>query len=178
MSIFDSIKSAFSSKEEGEPDITTSPSQMLREAGIDPGGLEFDFGADSITVAGEISDESRRQEILDILAGTPGITAVHDNMQAPVPAPAEPEDETESDAAISPDEAVELQSPESGTRDAGDSAARTYTVQSGDTLWRIAEKMYGNGSSYMKIFEANTGLLEDPDRIFPGQELVIPELDD
>ena len=38
--------------------------------------------------------------------------------------------------------------------------------------------MYGNGSSYMKIFEANTPMLENPDKIFPGQELVIPELDD
>ena len=51
----------------------------------------------------------------------------------------------------------------------------TYTVQSGDTLWKISEQVYGDGSSYMKIFEANTGLLENPDQIFPGQELVIPQ---
>ena len=49
-------------------------------------------------------------------------------------------------------------------------------MRSGDTLWSISEKIYGNGSSYMKIFEANTGLLEDPDRILPGQELKIPDL--
>ena len=55
---------------------------------------------------------------------------------------------------------------------------RTYTVQSGDTLWKIADEMYGNGSKYMKIFDANTSLLEHPDRIFPGQELFIPDLDD
>ena len=54
--------------------------------------------------------------------------------------------------------------------------ARTYTVVSGDTLWKIAERMYGNGSHYMKIFEANSDVLESPDQIFPGQELVIPEL--
>jgi nucleoid-associated protein YgaU len=52
--------------------------------------------------------------------------------------------------------------------------SETYTVQSGDTLWKISEQVYGDGSSYMKIFEANTGLLENPDQIFPGQELVIP----
>ncbi len=57
-----------------------------------------------------------------------------------------------------------------------ESVTQTYTVQSGDTLWRISEKFYGNGSSYMKIFEANTGVLEDPDRILPGQELTIPDL--
>jgi len=54
--------------------------------------------------------------------------------------------------------------------------SETYTVQSGDTLWKIAEQVYGDGSSYMKIFEANTGLLENPDQIFPGQELLIPQL--
>lgn len=53
---------------------------------------------------------------------------------------------------------------------------RTCTVVSGDTLWRIAQRMYGDGSHYMKIFEANTAVLKDPDQIFPGQELVIPEL--
>ena len=54
--------------------------------------------------------------------------------------------------------------------------SETYTVQSGDTLWKISEQVYGDGSSYMKIFEANTGLLENPDQIFPGQELTIPRL--
>jgi nucleoid-associated protein YgaU len=67
------------------------------------------------------------------------------------------------------------QPPASGpTEDVG--GVRTYTVVSGDTLWRVAERVYGNGSHYMKIFEANAGLLKEPDQIFPGQKLVIPEL--
>ena len=53
-------------------------------------------------------------------------------------------------------------------------ASSTYTVQSGDTLWKIAETVYGDGSEFQKIFEANQELLESPDRIFPGQELTIP----
>ena len=53
-------------------------------------------------------------------------------------------------------------------------ASSTYTVQSGDTLWKIAETVYGDGSEHKKIFEANQDLLESPDRIFPGQELTIP----
>ena len=53
-------------------------------------------------------------------------------------------------------------------------APSTYTVQSGDTLWKIAETVYGDGSEHQKIFEANQDLLESPDRIFPGQELTIP----
>ena len=59
----------------------------------------------------------------------------------------------------------------------GEEESATYTVQSGDTLWKISEQVYGDGASYMKIFEANIGLLESPDQIFPGQELIIPQLD-
>ncbi len=54
----------------------------------------------------------------------------------------------------------------------------SYTVQSGDTLWIIAEIVYGDGSKYAKIFDANTDLLEQPDQILPGQKLLIPDLDD
>jgi len=53
---------------------------------------------------------------------------------------------------------------------------KEYTVQSGDTLWKISLEVYGDGSKYMEIFEANTGLLKSPDQVFPGQVLVIPEL--
>jgi len=72
-------------------------------------------------------------------------------------------------------EAPEPAEAEPAEAEAAEGGARTYTVLSGDTLWKIAERMYGNGSQYTKIFEANTDLLESPDRIFPGQELKIPE---
>jgi nucleoid-associated protein YgaU len=50
----------------------------------------------------------------------------------------------------------------------------SYTVQSGDTLFKIAEDVYGNGEAYPRIFEANRETLDSPDRIVPGQELRIP----
>ena len=51
---------------------------------------------------------------------------------------------------------------------------RIHKVVAGDTLSKIAKKYYGNGNDYMKIFNANKDKLKDPDKIFPGQELVIP----
>lgn len=54
---------------------------------------------------------------------------------------------------------------------APEAAANTYTVQSGDNLSKIGSKY---GVSWQAIFEANRDKIDNPDRIFPGQELVIP----
>ena len=50
-----------------------------------------------------------------------------------------------------------------------------HIVQKGESLWKIAEQHYGNGSKYMAIFEANRPMLSDPDKIYPGQALRIPK---
>ena len=53
-------------------------------------------------------------------------------------------------------------------------AARTYTVQAGDTLSKIAKDALGNANDYMKIFNLNKDQLTDPDKIKPGQVLKLP----
>ena len=50
-----------------------------------------------------------------------------------------------------------------------------HTVEKGDTLWAVSSKAYGDGSKYMKVFEANKPMLSDPDKIYPGQVLRIPQ---
>ncbi|MGO4913505.1 peptidoglycan-binding protein LysM [Leeuwenhoekiella sp. W20_SRS_FM14] len=55
--------------------------------------------------------------------------------------------------------------------------AQFHTVESGDTLSKIAKKFYGNAMKYPVIFEANKPMLKDPDKIYPGQMLRIPNLD-
>lgn len=50
----------------------------------------------------------------------------------------------------------------------------TYTVQSGDTLSKIAKHFYGDANEYMRIFYANRDQLDDPNKIQVGQELTIP----
>lgn len=51
---------------------------------------------------------------------------------------------------------------------------RTYTIVSGDTLWAIAKRYYGNGALYTKIYEANKSIIKNPNLIYPGQKVVIP----
>jgi len=61
----------------------------------------------------------------------------------------------------------------------GDIQGASYTVKSGDTLWEIAEGVYGDGTQWTKILEANkndVGLLVNGQQalIIPGQVLVLP----
>lgn len=57
-------------------------------------------------------------------------------------------------------------------------ASKFYTVEKGDTLSKIAKEQYGHANKYMAIFEANKPMLTHPDKIYPGQVLRIPPLDD
>lgn len=50
-----------------------------------------------------------------------------------------------------------------------------YEVKSGDNLSKIAKHFYGDANKYPKIFEANKPMLKDPDEIYPGQRLRIPD---
>ena len=54
-------------------------------------------------------------------------------------------------------------------------APKVHEVQSGDTLSSIARQHYGDANAYTQIFEANRPMLADPDEIYPGQVLIIPE---
>ena len=56
----------------------------------------------------------------------------------------------------------------------GNAQAFTHIVSDKDTLASIAERYYGDGSLYPKIFEANREILKDPDKIKIGQRLRIP----
>ncbi len=56
--------------------------------------------------------------------------------------------------------------------------AKYHTVVSGDTLSAIAKTYYGNAMKYPMIFEANKPMLADPDKIYPGQVLRIPALEE
>ncbi|HEY0712667.1 MAG TPA: LysM peptidoglycan-binding domain-containing protein [Polyangia bacterium] len=68
----------------------------------------------------------------------------------------------------------DVQSGASSTA-ADEEAYETYVVKAGDTLSKIAKNKYGEASAWRKIFEANTDLLKDPDKIYPGQKLKLPQ---
>lgn len=61
---------------------------------------------------------------------------------------------------------------------ASDRGGSTYTVQSGDTLWGIAQRFLGAGNRYWDIVEANKdkypSIAKNPNLIYPGWKLTIP----
>jgi len=57
------------------------------------------------------------------------------------------------------------------TGDAAGGGMHTHTVESGDSLSKIAKEY---GIQWKAIWDHNRDILNDPDKIYPGQELKIP----
>jgi len=53
-------------------------------------------------------------------------------------------------------------------------AARSYTVQPGDTLYGISERYWGNGKYWPALYQANRSKISDPNLIYAGQVVTIP----
>ena len=52
---------------------------------------------------------------------------------------------------------------------------KTYTVKKGDSLSKIAKQVYGDAGKWKEIHMANSDKISNPDLIYPGQELTIPD---
>ena len=153
------------------------PSATLRDHGIDPSNLKFSFKQDgTVTIAGHAQNQAECDRICEVVKDISNVNGVTNNM---VVGASEPAVTPEPEVVVAKAEVVpeaEVVAKDAATPE-GKEPGRTYTVKSGDTLWAIAAEMYGSGGKYMKIFEANTNILENPDRIKPGQVLVIPDLE-
>lgn len=57
-----------------------------------------------------------------------------------------------------------------------DDLPKEYTVQKGDNLWEISEKVYGNGYMWSEVYSANKEQIENPDSIDAGLKLTLPKL--
>jgi len=79
---------------------------------------------------------------------------------APAPGPAKP-------TPLTP-----LAPPKTVAKPAPGAPQRFYTVEKGDTLWKIAVRVYGDGQRYRDIQAANPGLV--PNQMKIGQKLVLP----
>ncbi len=176
MGMFDFIKDAgeklfgFGKDDDDKAEPTKSLSAHVRDHGIDPGTLDFNIDTNdgTVTVTGSVPTQEEREKVVLIVGNVRGVSRVVDHIAVG----------TAGVFGDAPEAGGEVTDEAAGEAAADEWESRTYTVESGDTLWGISKKMYGEGSKYMTIFEANTPMLKDPDKIYPGQVLRIPKLED
>jgi nucleoid-associated protein YgaU len=97
------------------------------------------------------------------------------NTAEPLPPPAAAEPPAPEAAPLAVEEPAPAPEPEAAPAPPPPPpppAPRTYTVVSGDTLWAISERFYGDGTKYQVIADASG--VSNPDLIHPGQVLTIP----
>ena len=111
---------------------------------------------------------------------TPPSTEPTSAPATPTPAPATPAPATPTPAPSNnnsnndSDNSSDSQVSQATATPAPTPEAITYTVQKGDSLWKIARR---NGCSLQTLMEANKELLKNSDRIYPNQKLIIPTSD-
>jgi len=114
--------------------------------GVDP--LEIAFDDAVVTMTGAAVDQPAKEKAVLMAGNVEGVEKViADAISVPPPAPEAP-----------PPPPVTY-----------------YSIKSGDTLYGVAKQFYGNGMKYPEIFEANREVIKDPDKIYPGQKIRIPE---
>lgn len=113
-----------------------------------------------VTLAGVASDTATREKVILIAGNVEGVESVNaDQLVA-----------TESIAASN-----ERDTPEP-TVASNTSEPNFYTIQKGDTLWKVAQDQYGDGSKYTAIVDANLEVIKDADKIYEGQSIRVPAL--
>ncbi|QQP91501.1 peptidoglycan-binding protein LysM [Skermanella sp. TT6] len=154
MGFFDFVKDA--GRKLGIGSDAPTPDDLRAEVtklGFEAKDFTVDVKDDTVTVSGTAPSQEQREKIVLALGNVHGVAKVEDRLtvsQADAPAAATP--------------AATNAAPES----------RFYTVKKGDSLSKIAKELYGDPNKYPAIFEANRPMLEDPDKIYPGQMLRIP----
>ena len=110
--------------------------------------LSVTFEDGTVTLSGEASSAEVREKAILLAGNVKGVEKVEDGHLTVAEAEAEAE------------------APE----------PTFYTVQRGDSLSKIAKAHYGDAGKWNQVFEANRGIIDDPDLIYPGQQIRIPDL--
>jgi len=126
--------------------------ENLVALGITIRGGQITVQGDTVTITGQADNVAEKEKAVLMLGNTKGVSKVVDQIQVAAPA-------VQAQAQARPAEP----------------ASQFYEVRPGDTLSGIAKRFYGDANRYSAIFEANRPMLKDPDEIYPGQTLRIPQ---
>ncbi len=136
-----------SAEKEAEKDSEKAAriAQYIHELDLPIKNLSVSVDGDKATITGVSTDDDARERAVLAAGNINGISVVQDD--------------------------ITVEHPDGTEEETSD----FYTVQSGDSLSKIAKEFYGDPMKYNEIFEANRPMLSDPDKIYPGQTLRIPK---
>lgn len=169
MGVYDFVKNVGKKLGFGDDEAAPGPDQLKKELDSHKLGtekVEVVVDGDKAILKGVVSDQSVFEKAVIAVGNTLGITKV----------------EADELKIVAPDSGLKLDSTDITALVAASTPAREpvfYTVRKGDNLSKIAASHYGKGkaSKYTVIFEANKPMLKHPDKIYPGQVLRIPDIE-
>ena len=127
--------------------------QHVAKLGLPTNALDIQVADDTVTVRGSVTSQEEKEKIAVALGNVKGVSRVDDQTGVVRSNNDQP--------TVAPTEQPNMQT-------------QFHTVEKGDTLSAIAQKVYGDAQLYGVIFEANKPMLKDPNKIYPGQVLRIP----
>lgn len=155
MGVFDFTKDAGESVSGGSTSLSshlnTMLPDMLSKYGLKVDNPKVNFENGKATITGEAANQATKEKIILTLGNLKGVSQVDDQMT------------------------VKGQAPEQSEEAVVEKEAQFYTVKRGDSLSKIAKALLGDAMKYPVIFEANKPMLKDPNLIYPGQVLRIPQ---
>jgi nucleoid-associated protein YgaU len=128
----------------GGPSADEILANLKQALGEHAESVEVWFEDGTVLLGGQVDSEATRQKIILLAGNVKGVEKVNDDKLTVGPA--------------------EVEEP----------AFTFYTIKSGDSLSKIARSFYGDASKWPALFEANKEVIENPDLIYPGQQIRVP----
>jgi nucleoid-associated protein YgaU len=120
--------------------------------------LSVSFDDGTVTLRGKVTSHAARERAILLAGNVDGVEKVQDALLV-----------FTAQSEITANQAAE--------KAAEERAAQFYTIQKGDSLSKIAKERYGDAMKWRALYEANSGVIDDPDKIYPGQTIRVPDLD-
>lgn len=156
MGLFDFMRGKGRSVNKGrEADEISQDIRQKLGGSVEDLRVSFDDG--TVTLRGKTTSHAARERAILLAGNVDGVEKVNDAILVFTA-----QSEATADAASTSAEERE---------------AQFYTIKSGDSLSKIAKERYGDASKWRALLEANDSIIDDPDKIYPGQTIRVPDLD-